>query len=169
MGFVRPYTRTDTSWLKELGLIVARSSGVMQSYQKRRLQTARQRIVRRLSTPQDTPSLPFIWSSDPSKQARARAYYFAVIVPRGSKGGTYQRTGALEKATEVSFINLPNGGEFVLKNEADGAEFVIGSSQVPSHYLTGWQTMDIVANEEGQRMQDELAADWGYVSTGGKA
>lgn len=166
MGLIGAGASVDLSPLDEVNQVVRESPALMANYQKIRTRQTRERIRARLKAPQDLPALPFVWSYDPAAQARARRWYFANMVPKGSKGGRYQRTGKMEEATNVRFVTDDLGGYFLVENDADGASFVLGERQVPSHYATGWQRIDEVVEQEAALMSDQLVEDWYFVSTG---
>lgn len=89
----------------------------------------------------------FIWSTNSDAQARARAWVFANLVPRGGKGGRYSRTGALEKATKVTGNFSKTDGVLTLENQAPGSEFVFGDQQVPGHAKAGQPRIADVAEK----------------------
>lgn len=86
--------------------------------------------------PNQLPDLPFIWSADPAKQKRARAYYFAVKVPKGSKGGRYKRTNTLVKFWDVDVVISDNAVAITAKNPKREIQYVSGRRQVPGHKKT---------------------------------
>lgn len=81
--------------------------------------------------PNQLPDLPFIWSTDPRKQARARGWYFANVVPKGSKGGRYKRTGKLSKAWKVDIVISDNAVAITAENPVKAVRYVTGKRQVP--------------------------------------
>lgn len=105
-------------------------------------------------------ALPFIWSTNPVKQARARAWYFANRVPKGQRGRKrrYIRTGRLVAGWIVLFD--ARSGTLILKNDAPGVEYVQGYKQVPSHRVTGWNVADNVAIELIERAQNDVIDFW---------
>lgn len=95
--------------------------------------------------PDREPTLPFIWSNDPAKQARARRYYFGVILKgRKSKGGRYVRTHELVNAWTLTYDKRAFDGAITASNPAVGLSYVIGDYQVPSHQETGWYDVEDV-------------------------
>lgn len=121
---------------------------------------ARVQKVLRQYAPDALPQLPFIWSYDPVKQARAQGWYFANRVPPGSAGGRYNRTGQLMESFAVRQNLADYAGELILENDAPGATFVIGDEQVPSHFLTGWPTIDEFAVQAGDVLTDAVIDSW---------
>ena len=160
MAFIAVGASVDTGVFTAINNMVGHSGAVMKAYQKRRIPQTLKRIRKRFEAPKNTPEYPFIWSYDPAAQRRAQKWWYA------NKSGPHVRTGALTAATDVQFIGDETGGYFEVSNTADGNEYVIGEKQVPSHYLTGWPTIDAVAEEEAAILNDQLTDDWYYVSTG---
>lgn len=122
--------------------------------------TARRKLVQ---NPRQSP-LPFIWSTNPVKQARARAWYFANKVPKGRRGRRrrYVRTGQLVKGWIVLFD--ARSGTLILKNDTPGVEYVQGFKQVPSHRRTGWNVADNVALDLIARAQNDVIDYWYKVN-----
>ena len=160
MSVVKARASVDLTPLDAANQVVRGSAALMRNYQKVRARQAVRRIRIRFAAPDDTPSYPFVWSYDPAAQGRARRWWFA------NKDGPHQRTGAMERAWDVRFVQVGDGGEIEAFNEASGVEYVYGDRQVPSHYLTGWPQADTVVAEEAQVMTDQLIEDWYFVSTG---
>jgi hypothetical protein len=103
-------------------------------------------------------ALPFVWSRNPVKQARARAWYFANKVAKGSKGGRYRRTGKLREAWVVAYN--PLNGTILLRNDSAGAEYVQSNRQVPSHRLSGWITVQTVRTGAAKVAEQNLRRVW---------
>lgn len=152
--------------LEDVAITVVGAEKRMRILQRQRVPASRRRIRKAVAAPDDVPALPFIWSIDPAAQARARRWYFANKVPKGSKGGRYERTGALEKSADVQFVAVDTGGEFQLEHESGAWDYVYGDKQVPSHYLTGWPSEDNVVNTEADILQRQIIDDWYFVNTG---
>jgi hypothetical protein len=150
----------DTDVLEHTNAVLSSSAAIMRTLTKRRVSKVRALIKNDLKAPDAVPDLPFIWSYDPAANARARRWYFANKVPKGSRGGRYQRTGALEAAWEVVFVEDDSGAAIVLQNDEDAARYVWGNRQVPSHYLTGWQPIEDIANRERDALNLGLIEDW---------
>lgn len=138
-----------------------RSPGILNTLVKRRISRTKSKILRKLRTaPEAVPDLPFIWSTNPAANARARRWYFANMVPKGSKGGRYQRKGTLERAWDVKISVTGEGGAVLIENDSPGAVYVVGERQVPSHYLTGWPTVEDATLEAADALEDGLIEDW---------
>lgn len=118
---------------------------------------ARARIRTRLEPP-GPPALPFVWSLDPAADSRARRWYFANKVPKGSRGGRYKRTGALIEGIELTTIQNEGTDLVEISSDAPGAPYVIGNRQVPGHEQ--WFTLDDIALDESERITDELIELW---------
>lgn len=110
------------------------------------------------------PKLPFLWSHNPAKQSRARRWYFYWMVPPTGGSGRYERTGALLDAYKVRINLEDDDGLLVLENSAQGAEYVIGDRQVPSHEMSGWRTIDDAALEFSDVLTDHLIDTWFAVT-----
>lgn len=140
-----------------------KAPGVMATLTRRRISKSSSRILKRLSVEPDAqPDLPFVWSYNPAKQARARAWYFANVVGEES-GGRYKRTHKTAKAWKVNVTVDQNGGVITASNNSKGIDYVEGDRQVPSHYLTGWLTptdIDEIILQEGVILEDQLTEDW---------
>lgn len=154
-----------TSAIANIARAIARISSAPQ-----RMQTAAKQVVQRLDAdvrrdmasrePPEQPSLPFIWSYDPEAQRKARAWYFINRVPQGSSSGGYQRKHDLVKAYVVRGTLTPHGGVIRLENTKEGAEFVIGDEQVPSHAVTGWERIDDTAVRYSEVLAERLIDAW---------
>lgn len=140
--------------------VIGSSAGVMRTAVQRRVRKVKSRLRADLKAPGDFPDLPFVWSYDPVKQAKARRWYFANKVARGSRGGRYQRTGDLEAAWDILFEGSDGGAVITLENSSPGAEFVYGERQVPSHYATGWAQLDDLALRYRDELNLGLIEDW---------
>lgn len=76
---------------------------------------------------------------------KSRRWYFANRVPRGSRGGSYARTGDLAKAWVVRIDRRSKEEIIRVANTDPAAGYVYGPGnalasfrQVPGHALTGW-------------------------------
>ncbi len=71
-------------------------------------------VLRREITPLTTepraPTLPFIWSHDPTTDAQLRRAYFKTL-PKGSRGGRYVRTHKLVQAWKTEGRLIQNGAQ----------------------------------------------------------
>jgi hypothetical protein len=121
---------------------------------------ARPRIEGKMQAPSNVPDLPFVWSYDPAANARARRWYFANKVPKGSKGGRYQRTGALTDGLDVALFSETDGFSAAITSAFDKFEYVIGDRQVPSHEQTPWFNLDAIVDEESILLADEVIDRW---------
>ena len=151
----------DSDVLAAVAYTANNAPGLMATAYKRQIRSLRGRLLARLKAyPQNVPNLPFIWSYDPVKQARARRWYFANKVPKGSKGGRYQRTGKLAEAWNVVATASDYSGILAIENDAPGAIYVQGEYQVPSHYDTGWENINDLASEFQEQASNEVMQIW---------
>lgn len=115
------------------------------------------RTLRQEPPERNSFSPPFIWSHDPTKQARARRWFFAHY-PNG-----YRRTHTMSKAWEVA-ITLNDGGlTFDIGNPTPGASYVYGTAefgQVPGHVTTGWQRAVETLADIGGETIDAIGDLW---------
>ena len=137
---INPQTITDNQ-LQRLAAAVS-SPKLLDTATKRAVSRTSSEIRKFLAETKPQSALPFRWSHNPAKQARARRWYFANKVPKGSKGGRYQRTGRMVKAFNVVGKIISGGAVISIENRAKGSEFVHGARQVPSHARTGWNTVE---------------------------
>lgn len=131
---------------------------------RRRFAYARSYILYEAHTAPYQSPLPFIWSLDPIKQAKARAWWFAHYVrnpkrPRGARN-RYVRTAKLDQGTQVIGEISETTGKLTLQNERKGAYYVFGPGQNPSHERSGHPLFVRVANKWGTRLADQLVSDW---------
>jgi hypothetical protein len=155
----------DTDVLQAISEAAAKSPRLMDTALKRQLGRFKRDVLDVLRTePSDSPDLPFVWSNDAAANARARRWYFANKVPRGSRGGRYQRTGALLNAWDVQLDASDGDGLLLATNDADGFDFVIGNRQVPSHADTGWYNADDELLKASERATDILIELWFTVA-----
>lgn len=144
----------------------AKSSGLYASSMKLLVRRGRKKFLKRLTVIPKQPDHPFIWSHDPVKQARARGYWFAVKVPKGSTGGRYPRTGKLAEAWDIQTTITVAGGVLTAVNEARGSEYVYGPKQNPSHSL--WPNKDKVGAQVGEELSEAAVELW-HTITGARA
>lgn len=115
------------------------------------------------TAPYQSP-LPFIWSFNPTKQAKARAWWFANYVNNASrkKGSRnrYRRTAELDSATRVPGVITAQGGQLTLENERKGAVYVFGFKQVPSHAASGHPLFSKVAEKWRPLLADGVCKAW---------
>lgn len=105
---------------------------------------------------------PFVWSLDPTKNARARRRYFAMVrageVPTDAYG--YLRTGALAAGYEADIVTTNVDVIISLKNRANRAHlYTKGKRQVPGHTRTGWQKDDALVTAWYRRFARQFAKD----------
>jgi hypothetical protein len=141
---------------------VRRAPGFMDVQSKRLIQRRKSEIKSEILVAPPLPTLPFVWSLDPEKNANARRWYFANKVDRGSKGGRYPRTGALLEGFDIIVDVSEGAGVFTITNDVPGAEFVIGFKQVPSHHQ--WGNIDDIALKFSELFTDDLINLW-YTAT----
>lgn len=113
--------------------------------------------------PDNLPDLPFIWSNNREAQLRARRWWLAHLREMGllnAAGGRYQRTGEMVKGWDLRLTLSGDGGQVDSFNNANGAEFVYGDRQVPSHKLTGWGLVSVQLRERGEILGAGFAEDW---------
>lgn len=156
------------SVLYDVNKTIEKAPGLMTVAADRRLRKVRPQIKADAKLNASQPGLPMIWSFNPAAQARARRWYFANIVPKGSKGGRYRRTGKTDAATIVTGNFSKNGGTITLENNAKGSEYVFGARQVPS-FRGLHPNFDTVARKWSVILSSQLAQDWFTVTdpTGG--
>lgn len=169
MGLVTIRAVVDVSPLRNMNTLIETAPRRMADLQYKRVPASERRVRRLVAAPPNLPDLPFIWSNDPAAQARGRRGYFAKLRREGKLnkgGGRHERTGALEDATHVEFIEEENGGRFDLTNQSSAWDYVYSQKQVPSHYLTGWPQEENIIDEEAATLQHQIIDDWFAVSTG---
>lgn len=120
-------------------------------------------IIRKDLTPLLTeppqPDLPFVWSNDPARNARARRWYFANKV-RGRSGGRYVRTHGLVNNWKVETTKTGNGAILTVSNNTPGLDYVQGPKQVPSHRDSGWAQYDDVLLKTEKKANDLVIDFW---------
>lgn len=151
----------DTDVLDAVAYKANNAPSLMATAYKRQIRSLRGRLLARLKlVPDRVPDLPFVWSYDPVKQARARRWYFANKVPKGSRGGRYQRTGKLAQSWNVVATNSDFSGILAVNNDDPAAIYVQGDYQAPSHYLTGWENVNDVVSEYQVQATNEVIDIW---------
>jgi hypothetical protein len=120
-------------------------------------------LIRKELTPLVTepraPSLPFVWSNDPVKNAKARRWYFANKV-KGKGGGRYVRTHGLVNNWKVEAAATGSGAILTVSNSTPGLDYVQGPKQVPSHHDSGWAQYDDVLLKAEQKANDIVIDYW---------
>lgn len=158
----------DDDVLEEIGALVSRFPALAEGAFKRQAQRFKARELpklRNIGNYPPQPTLPFKWSFDPIANARARRWYFANKVPRGSAGGRYQRSGALGKNYDMEFdFDFEGDTIFYLTNATPGAEYVVGERQVPSHERSGWEQLDDAALRLSTTINEEFIDVWYTLS-----
>lgn len=133
----------------------------LQQEASNRVKVAMERAIAPLKVEPPQSPLPFIWSTDPKKQARARRWYFANKVPPGSTGERYKRTHGLAQGWEVDLSQFRNSILIAVSNPAERAvKWTESIFQVPSHQASGWaQYEDVLLKAENEAF-DILVDIW---------
>jgi hypothetical protein len=139
--------------------------GQMKTFFERRVRRTRDLFRKEIRAPMPLPPLPFVWSLDPAANARARAYYFAVIVPKNSHrggGGRYPRTGELVKSVDIKaeFLAAYAAAQVAIYTRNPKIEFVFGNRQVPGHKAGGKPNLDEMAERYGKLLFTGVREDW---------
>lgn len=69
---------------------------------------------------------------------KSRRWYFANKVPKGSRGGHYQRTGAIQDSWVVLINPIFADNTISIRNLRPESVYVYGPRQVPGHKKTGF-------------------------------
>lgn len=116
------------------------------------------------------PDYPFIWSNNPQKQARARAWWFAHLKKTGSKGGSYQRTHGLSQGWQIDINTFRASIMIAIFNPAERAvRWVQSVFAVPSHKKSGWVQYEGVVLRAEEKAQDNIIDAWYNLIVTGKA
>lgn len=146
---------------------IARAPQTIQIFAEKTIPNLIQKELKPLTTEPRNPDLPFIWSTDPVKQGRARRWYFANKV-RGRTGGRYVRTHQLVRNWKTTVGKLRDGTVINVSNDTPGLDYVQGPLQVPSHRDSGWAQYDDVLLRAEQKANDTLIDAWlGILDTKG--
>lgn len=156
VNFVVTY---DKDVLDAVRASIANAPKTIQTYAEKTLPDVLQKDLAPLKTEPREPTLPFVWSNDPAKNARARRWYFANKV-RGNRGGRYVRTHALVNNWKVTTGSLANGSVITVSNDTPGLDYVQGPRQVPSHHDSGWAQYDDVLLTMQEKANDLLIDAW---------
>ena len=153
----------DDDVLDEWGNLLVRLPALAKGAIQRQTRSLKRRIIAELTDEPGSPSYPYVWSLDPDANARARRYYFGVIL-KGKKtpGGRYRRTGKLLEAWDVK-ANYSRDFEHVeitMENAAAGAEYVQGRFQIYGHIRTGWPNADEIAIKYSEIATEEFIDMW---------
>lgn len=124
--------------------------------------------IQPLKTEPPAPDYPFIWSRDPRKQARARAWWFAHLKKTGSTGGRYQRTHGLAQGWQIDINTFRASVMISVYNAAERAvKWTQSVFQVPSHKASGWQQYEDVLLKAEEKAQDQIIETWyNLIATG---
>jgi hypothetical protein len=162
----RAVSAYDSDILQEIRDTVGAAPGLMAAFFKRRTTRARDKFRKELRAPMPLPPLPFVWSLDPVKNARARGWYFANKVPKGSRGGRYERTNTLVKAIDIKaeFLRGYLEAQLSIYVSNPSVEYVFGNRQVPSHKAGGKPNLDEMAVRYGEALTLGIIEDWYTVT-----
>jgi hypothetical protein len=149
----------DKDVLDALKADIARAPKTIAIFAEKTLPTLIRKDLTPLVTEPRNPDLPFVWSNDPVKQARARRWYFANKV-KGRGGGRYVRTHALVNNWRVTAGGSATGSIVTVSNDTPGLEYVQGNRQVPSHKDSGWAQYDDVLLKAEKKANDLLIEAW---------
>lgn len=154
----------DTRVFDDIQSTISRSGKLMSRAFQRDVTKVRQQFERDVANEPPQAPLPFVWSSNPQAQARARAYYFANKVPRGSRGGRYKRTHKLAKSWKFKIDLKDAAGVITATNDTPGAEYVIGDRQVVSHRIAGWYTDEELRVKYSAVLTERCEQTWRLIS-----
>jgi len=120
-----------------------------------------QQAIIPLTTEPRLPDLPFVWSYDPYKDAQLRRAYFKTL-PRGSRGGRYQRTHQLVKRWVTAGKMIQGGAQATVSNDAPFLDTVQGNdeNQYPSHKDSGWAQYPTVLEDAASVAVDAIEDKW---------
>jgi len=118
------------------------------------------------SEPSPVTASPYVWSRDKASNDKARRWYFANKVPKGSKGGHYQRTGKLLKSYGIQVNVLRDENNIIVTNFANAEMYVLGERQIYGHERTGWPKRDDIIANYAIEFQDALVDIWITVIDG---
>jgi hypothetical protein len=149
----------DKTPLDKIRIQIVTASPAIVDYAVNEIPAVLQKDITPLTTEPREPTLPFVWSTDPVKQARARRWYFANKV-RGNPGGRYARKHELVRRWQTEARRLRDGAEISTFNDTPGIEYVQGPQQVPSHRDSGWERYDVVLPQAGEKAATLIANKW---------
>jgi hypothetical protein len=129
-----------------------------------------ERDIQPLKEEPPPPDYPFIWSNDPQKQARARAWWFANLKKKGdSSGGRYQRTHGLSRGWLIDINTFRASIMISVYNAADRAvKWTQSVFQVPSHKRSGWAQYEDVLLKAEEKAQNNIIDAWYNLIVTGK-
>ncbi len=149
----------DRDALEAIAETIRIAPKTMQTFVEKSVPDAIRKELKPLTTEPRQPDLPFIWSYDAVKQARARRWYFANKV-RGKTGGRYVRTHGLVKNWKVTAGSTQQGSIISVQNDTPGLDYVQGPRQVPSHQDSGWAQYDDVLLKAEKKANDMVIETW---------
>lgn len=116
--------------------------------------------------PRHSTAERFVWSHNKAANLRAIRYYFAVLVPKDSKGGIYQRSGETEKNTKVIGNAGKTGGDITIEAPLRAGKFALNfmSRQIPSHRRSGHPRVDEVIAKWSPISSQRLGIQWQNVA-----
>lgn len=150
----------DSDVLEAIREDLANAPKTIQTFAEKTLPDLIRADLKPLTTEPRQPDLPFIWSLDPVKQARARRWYFANKVKGKARGGRYSRTHALVNNWHVTTGSLRDGSFVSVTNDTPGLDYVQGPFQVPSHKDSGWAQYDDILLKTEEKANDLLIEAW---------
>lgn len=102
---------------------------------------------------------PFEFATD-----KSRRWYFANKVKKGSRGGSYARTGKPPLGWTVQIDMRRTGSELIVYNQWNKSIYVYGGvsqRQVPGHRRTGWGSdLDIAAQLAQEEATSLIIEAW---------
>jgi hypothetical protein len=149
----------DKDVLEAVRADIANAPRTIQTYITKTVPALIRKDLTPLVTEPREPTLPFVWSNDPVKNARARRWYFANKV-KGRGGGRYVRTHGLVNNWEVKAGGTGDGAIITVSNDTPGLEYVQGNRQVPSHKSSGWAQYDDVLLKAEKHANDLIVEFW---------
>lgn len=123
------------------------------------------RVTRRLLDELTTEPRPAVHSFG-FATPKSRRWYFAALrqglIP--TDGKRYKRRGVMLKAWKITIKPTLEGGEAVLENSQEGAQYVYGPRQVPGHKITGWPSIETLQEKYQAQLNDVAIETWYTVS-----
>ena len=107
------------------------------------------------------PDLPYIWSFNPQAQAAARRWYYANVVPQGSDGGRYPRSGQMQRGWSFTGKFSRGNGEISIGHRDPRHRFVHRRNfQNPSHRRNDTITVEDLAEKYQPILSTRMAQTW---------
>lgn len=150
----------DTDILDEWSSILSRWGSLAKGTAQSVTRFVRKGATAELTREPGSPVYPYVWSLNPAANARARRWYFANKVPKGSRGGRYRRTGAMLKAWKIKVAVRNDRALITMENPSLGAEYVQGRFQIFGHIRTGWPNADEIALKWSEIATDKFIDAW---------